>query len=128
MRRRQTEDAAYRVNAAGAAAVASAVARTGGRLIHVSTDYVFDGESRVPTRSTIRPSRSRYMARSEARRRAGRCELLTGVRRADGLALRAIRRQFRQDDLARLEREQATVTVVDDQFGAPDLDDTAAAR
>jgi dTDP-4-dehydrorhamnose reductase len=39
------EDAAYRVNAAGAAAVASAVARTGGRLIHVSTDYVFDGES-----------------------------------------------------------------------------------
>src|SRR5262249_40555028 len=42
------EDAAYRVNAAGAAAIASAVAGTAGRLIQVSTDYVFDGASRVP--------------------------------------------------------------------------------
>src|SRR5690348_14231466 len=35
---------AFRVNAIGAATVAGAAAGAGARLVHVSTDYVFDGD------------------------------------------------------------------------------------
>lgn len=42
------EDAARRVNAVGPALLASAVADCGGRLVHVSTDYVFAGTATAP--------------------------------------------------------------------------------
>ena len=42
------ESAAHRINADGAANVANAASRSGARLIHVSTDYVFDGRATVP--------------------------------------------------------------------------------
>jgi dTDP-4-dehydrorhamnose reductase len=40
--------AAFAVNEQGAANVAAALAAHGGRLLHLSTDYVFDGRSGVP--------------------------------------------------------------------------------
>lgn len=40
----RAEAAAYAVNAAGPEHIARACARAGARLIHVSTDYVFDGD------------------------------------------------------------------------------------
>jgi dTDP-4-dehydrorhamnose reductase len=39
---------AERVNAGGAGHVASAAAEVGARIVHVSTDYVFDGSKREP--------------------------------------------------------------------------------
>ncbi len=39
--------AAFEVNAVGARNVARAAAETGARLVHVSTDYVFDGEKKT---------------------------------------------------------------------------------
>jgi len=39
---------AFEVNAAGAGRLATACARRGIRMIHISTDYVFDGEQRTP--------------------------------------------------------------------------------
>ncbi|HTZ42335.1 MAG TPA: dTDP-4-dehydrorhamnose reductase [Jatrophihabitans sp.] len=42
------EDRAYAVNATGPALLAAEVARTGARLVHVSTDYVFDGTGSEP--------------------------------------------------------------------------------
>lgn len=44
----ERRDLCFKANAAGAGNVAGAAAAVGARLIHVSTDYVFDGESRVP--------------------------------------------------------------------------------
>lgn len=40
-------DAAFRLNAEGAGALASAAARHGASIIHISTDYVFDGTKSV---------------------------------------------------------------------------------
>ncbi|MEB3982259.1 dTDP-4-dehydrorhamnose reductase [Mycobacterium sp. 663a-19] len=48
------EDAAYAVNAAGPENIARACARAGARLIHVSTDYVFGGDS-APAADALRP-------------------------------------------------------------------------
>ncbi|PJJ71213.1 dTDP-4-dehydrorhamnose reductase [Diaminobutyricimonas aerilata] len=42
------EEAAYAVNATGAANLASAAAAAGARLVQVSTDYVFDGGANEP--------------------------------------------------------------------------------
>lgn len=41
-------DATYKVNADGAGNVARALKGTGASLIHISTDYVFDGHKRAP--------------------------------------------------------------------------------
>ncbi len=39
---------AFRINAEGPAALAEALARSGGRLIQISTDFVFDGALSSP--------------------------------------------------------------------------------
>ena len=44
----ENEDLAAAINAAGAGNVARAAAATGARIVHLSTDYVFDGEKDSP--------------------------------------------------------------------------------
>lgn len=113
------EDAAYRVNAAGAAAVASAVARMGGRLIHVSTDYVFDGESRVPYEVDDPTEPKSVYGRSKLAGEQAVRELLPQAYVVRTAWLYGASAGNFVKTIARLERERATVTVVDDQFGAP---------
>jgi dTDP-4-dehydrorhamnose reductase len=114
------EELAYRVNAVGPAVLAAAMARRGGRLIHVSTDYVFSGEATVPYEVDDEPSpRSAYGRTKLAGERAARELLPDGtfiVRTA--WVYGASGANFVKT-MTRLERERETVSVVDDQRGSP---------
>ena len=46
------EDLAFRINAVGARNLSIAAAETGAKLVHISTDYVFDGNGTRPYRET----------------------------------------------------------------------------
>ena len=46
------EDLAFRINAVGARNLSIAAQETGAKLMHISTDYVFDGEGTRPDRET----------------------------------------------------------------------------
>lgn len=114
------EEAAYRVNAAGPALLATAAARSGTRLIHVSTDYVFAGDASAPYEVDAPTApRSAYGRTKLAGEQAVR-ELLPAL----GYVVRtawvygASGSNFVKT-MARLEKERETVSVVDDQRGSP---------
>ena len=114
------EDAAYRVNATGPAVLAGAVARSGGRLIHVSTDYVFAGDATRPYEVDEPTAPKSAYGRTKLAGELAVRELLPGashvVRTAwvyGGTGANFVR------TMARLERERDTVSVVEDQRGSP---------
>lgn len=113
------EDCATAVNADGAGHVAAACVTYGVRLLHLSTDYVFDGTATVPIPedAPIAP-RSAY-GRSKA---AGEGAVLASpgemyvVRTA--WVYGAVGGNFVKA-IARLARERERLDVVDDQHGSP---------
>ena len=116
----EAEQTAYVVNATGPAVLAAALARHGGRLIHVSTDYVFAGEASRPYEVEDEPDpRSAYGRTKLAGERAVR-EILPDsayvVRTA--WVYGATGANFVKT-MIRLERDRDTVSVVDDQRGSP---------
>ena len=128
------EAGAYAVNATGPGNIARACARAGARLIHVSTDYVFDGDfGGAPPRpyepsdrhrpaGGVRPQQARRGSRPCWRR----CRRPVVVRTAwvytggDGKDFVAVMRRLAAGD--------GPVSVVDDQVGSPTyVGDLAAA-
>ena len=122
-------EAAHAVNADGAGNLARAAAGSSVPLLHISTDYVFDGDPRRwtltgsprPTSSPIRPGRVRCTAPPSSKASA-RCSSApaqhTVVRTSwlygvDG-------RNF-VDTMLRLAAEREAVQVVDDQIGSSHL-------
>jgi dTDP-4-dehydrorhamnose reductase len=119
-------EAALAVNAHGAGNVARAAATAGIPLVHVSTDYVFDGEPPLDEHGEPRPyvesdptgprtvyghtklEGERIVLRASARHVVARSSWLFGV---DG-------RNF-VDTMLRLAGERESVQVVDDQVGCP---------
>lgn len=123
------EDAAFAVNADGPRVLAEALARHGGRLIHVSTDYVFAGDASAPYEpdDPVGPQTA-YGRTKLAGERAVRAVLPDRahvVRTAwvyGGPSANFV------DTMLRLERSRETVDVVDDQIGCPTyVGDLAAA-
>ena len=110
---------AFLVNAHGALEVARGCAATGARLIHLSTDYVFDGTSPVPYTEEILPRPLNVY---------GESKLLgeRGVQETEGnyLILRTAWLYGQHgknfvDTILRLSSQQAEIRVVNDQRGSP---------
>ncbi len=115
-------DGADAVNALGAEHIAQAAAHVGARLVHVSTDYVFDGD-RSPdepayVESDVPGPRSVYgaskLAGEEAVAAAGGSHAIVRSSWLFGVG----GRNFVASMLA-LGAEREEVTVVDDQIGCP---------
>jgi len=117
----ETDEAtATAVNATGPGNLATALARHGGRLLHVSTDYVFDGAAHEPYEVDATPApRTAY----------GRTKLAGELAVRAALPDRAfvVRTAWVHggpgpnfvDTMLRLEHERPTVDVVSDQVGSP---------
>jgi dTDP-4-dehydrorhamnose reductase len=114
------EGDAFLVNAVGAAAIAHACRDVGARLLHMSTDYVFDGTATTPypEDSPLRPA-SAY-GRSKAAGEWAVQSILPDrawIVRTAWLYGEAGRNFVRT--MINAERERETVEVVDDQRGQP---------
>lgn len=112
-------ETARRVNADGPAALAAASAEFGVPMIHVSTDYVFDGTADRPYRPDDEVSpRSVYGSTKLAGERA----VLAGTDRSwivrTAWVYGAVGNNFVKT-IARLEGQRDTLSVVDDQRGTP---------
>jgi dTDP-4-dehydrorhamnose reductase len=114
------EDAAYRVNAAGPGVLAAALAARGGKLIQVSTDYVFGGDASRPYEVDDPTGPKSAYGRTKLAGEAAVRELLPGASYVVRTAwvYGASGANFVKT-MARLQREHETVSVVDDQRGAP---------
>jgi dTDP-4-dehydrorhamnose reductase len=117
------EAAAFAVNAVGAANLARACARTGARLVQLSTDYVFDGELRDPPvphdeDGPVAP-RSAYGRTKAAGEWAVRAELPGRHWILRTAWLYGAHGPSFVRTMARLERTRESVDVVDDQYGQP---------
>jgi dTDP-4-dehydrorhamnose reductase len=113
-------DAARAVNEEGARHLAEAAARVKARMLHFSTDYVFDGKERRPYKTSDRPSPLNVYG---ATKLAGEMAVLATlgdramvVRTA--WVYSATGRNFLRTML-RLMGEREQVTVVSDQIGTP---------
>jgi dTDP-4-dehydrorhamnose reductase len=114
------EETAYLVNGAGPALLAAAIGRHGGRLIHVSTDYVFAGDASSPYGvDHLTAPKSAYGRTKLAGEHSVR-ELLPqhGYVVRTAWVYGAVGANFVKT-MARLERELDTVSVVNDQRGSP---------
>ena len=113
------EEAATAVNGAGAGNVAQAAAATGARLVHVSSDYVFDGEATAPYAETAPTGprsaygRSKLAGEHAVAGAGGR----VAVVRASWL-FGPHGRNF-VDTVRRLGAERDELAIVDDQVGCP---------
>ncbi len=110
---------AFSVNADGAGHVARGCRSAGARLIHLSTDYVFDGTSRVPYTEESPPRPLNVYGESKLRGEQSIQE--TG---GNHLILRTAWLYGRQgknfvDTILRLASRQEELRVIDDQRGPP---------
>jgi dTDP-4-dehydrorhamnose reductase len=110
---------AFAVNRDGPAYLASACAQAGIPLIHISTDYVFDGQKRTSYLETDPVSPLSVYGKSKA---AGEMEVREHLR--EHLILRTgwlygMHGHNFVKTMLRLGREREVVQVVDDQYGSP---------
>ncbi|MGA9869662.1 MAG: dTDP-4-dehydrorhamnose reductase [Rhodococcus sp. (in: high G+C Gram-positive bacteria)] len=112
-------DRAHAVNADGARNLAESCATVGARLVHISTDYVFDGTETAPY-ETDHPTDPRTVyGRTKL---AGEQAVLRALPSAAVVRTAWVYTGVGTDfvsTMIRLERERETISVVDDQVGSP---------
>jgi dTDP-4-dehydrorhamnose reductase len=119
-------EVAYRVNATGAENVATACAEAGVPLVHLSTDYVLDGESQKPAREDDPPRPLNVYGQSKlAGEIAVRRCLRTHVILRSSWIFSVDGDNFVKTIL-KLANTQPQLRVVDDQVGGPTPADDVA--
>ena len=113
------EEAATAVNGEGAGHVAAAAAAAGACVVHVSTDYVFDGAASEPytESSPVAPQSAYGRSKLAGERAVAQSAPRSAIVRASWL-FGAGGKNF-VDTMLRLGAEREEVTVVDDQVGCP---------
>jgi len=112
-------DRARRVNAEGAGNAAIAAAAAGSRIVHVSTDFVFDGRRRVPYTEDDPPAPLSEYGRTklDGERRVAAASAAHLIVRTSWLYGHG-RSNF-VDSIRSRAANGGTLRVVDDQFGSP---------
>lgn len=121
------EELAFKVNRDGAANLARAAAEVGAALVHVSTDYVFDGKARQePYTEADSPNPQTVYGRSKLAGEQAVQEILPeAVILRTGWVYSAYGHNF-LNTMLRLGAERDSLSVVDDQVGTPTLADSLA--
>ncbi len=114
---------AIKVNAEGVGNVASEAAKRNALVIHISTDYIFNGTSHIPYKEGDIPSPQNYYGKSKLEG-----EKLLRERTDNHLILRTewlYGQGGKNFVFAMLEKQKKgeTINVVDDQIGSPTLTD-----
>ena len=113
-------DAAFRANRDGPAELARLCEAAGIPLIHVSTDYVFDGlQGRAVRRDRSDRAAGRLWREQACRRTGGAGRLFARDRAADLVGLFADRQEFRSHHVERRRSATDRLRVVADQKGCP---------
>lgn len=115
----EEEEAAYRVNRDGPAVLAEVTRERNALLLHVSTDYVFNGESCVPYREDDPSSplgvygRSKWEGEEQIRRRASSYMIVRTSWLYSSYGQNFVK------TMLRLGKERELLKVVFDQIGSP---------
>ncbi|MGN6814869.1 MAG: dTDP-4-dehydrorhamnose reductase [Solirubrobacterales bacterium] len=115
----EAEEAAFAINGKGAGNVAAAAGEVEARVVHVSTDYVFDGAKGAPYVESDQPAPlSAYgrtkLAGEEAVAAANKRHFIVRSAGLFGVAGRNF-----ADTMLQLAEDRSEVTVVRDQIGSP---------
>jgi len=120
------QESAWRVNALGPQHIAEACTKAGLPLVHLSTDYVFDGESPRPAREDDLPrplnvyGRSKLAGEEKVRERLARHVILPTSWVFSSHGANFVR------TVLRLARSQPQLRIVADQIGGPTAADDVA--
>lgn len=118
-RAEQEEDLAHRINATAPSRFAEACSRTGAALIHVSTDYVFDGTKPVPYTESDPPCPINTYGRSKEAGEAAIRDRLDRHLIVRTAWVFGIQGQNFVKTMLRLASEREELRVVADQQGNP---------
>lgn len=112
------KELAFQVNGHGPGYIAEACARAGAKLVHFSTDYVFDGSKKEYVESDT-PNPINVYGHSKLLGEKKIIENMDGYRIVRISWLFGIHGKNFVETMLKLSREMGTVKVVNDQFGKP---------
>ena len=113
------ETFAYKLNATAPGYLAAAVQRNGGIMIHISTDYVFNGKGYLPYREDMQPNPQSAYGRTKL---AGEKAVTENCERSVILRTAWLYSPYGRNfvkTMLRLGREREKLNVVVDQIGTP---------
>jgi dTDP-4-dehydrorhamnose reductase len=114
------QDLAHRVNVTGVQNLVAGAGEVGARLIHISTDFVFDGESQTPYRPEDKPNPLGVYGKTK---REGELAVLQGMPES-GIVVRTAWLYSKTANnfvktMLKLMQERDEISVVADQIGTP---------